>query len=121
MSSLIHPFIGIVPSVTFYVRKVPPDVLDLFEIQSGLHDLSQMLMLGLPTSGQQTNGQPAIRLDQQVGVARAHIHSHQNGSQFHGIVGGAGAFPERNSPLTKTTHPPGPGLPEQAPSVAAKT
>ena len=89
MSSLVHPLIGIVASMAFDMREVPPDVFDLFEIQSSLNDLFQMVMLCLPTSAQQPNGQPAVCLDQQVGVARAHVRSHQNGDQFHGIVVGA--------------------------------
>lgn len=90
MRSLIHPLIGIVVSMTLYVSEVPSDVLKLLEIKDGLCDLSQLLMLAPPATGEQTNGQFAIRFDQQVGITRAHIHSHQNGGQLHGIVGGAG-------------------------------
>jgi hypothetical protein len=92
MGCLVHTLIGIVASMTFYMREVPPDILDLLKITGGLHDPPQMVVPGLLASGQQTNGQLAVRLDQQVGVTRTHIDGHQNSSQFHGIVGGAGGL-----------------------------
>lgn len=92
MSSLIHPLIGIMASMTLYVSEVPLDVLDLFEIQCGLQNLSQVVVLGLPASGQQANSQLAIRLDQEIGIARAHIHSHQDGGQLHNVICGAGGL-----------------------------
>jgi len=62
----------------------------------------------VPAFGQQSNSQLAIRLDQQVGIARAHIDSHQYGGQLHGVVGGAGGFSrpefivEQNTPSSGT-------------------
>lgn len=107
MSSLIHPFIGIMTSMTFDMREVPLDILDLFEIQSGLHDLFQVVELGLPASGQQSNSQLAVRLDQQVisTAIRMAVSSMA-------LLVVQGDFPERNSSLSKTAQPP---------SVVAKT
>jgi hypothetical protein len=67
-----------------------------------------MVMPGFPAANEQTNGQLAICLDQQVGIARAHIHSDQDCRQLHGIIGGAGGLAgpefnvEQNGPTTRT-------------------